>query len=193
MEYRILLSTEKNENSSRRGLMLNLKSKIREIPDWPKKGVIFRDITPLLEEPRYFKEAIKQMVKPWKNKKIDKVVGIDARGFLLAAPIAVALNAGLVIVRKKGKLPHKTIACEYDLEYNKETIEIHRDSIKEGERVLIVDDVLATGGTSRACAELADKLKGEIVGISFLIELDFLNGRKLLKKYKVHSVISYNS
>lgn len=173
--------------------MPNFKSKIREIPDFPKKGVNFKDITPLLEDSRYFKAAINLLAKYSHNPtmQVDKIAAIDARGFLLASALAYKLGAGIVIVRKKGKLPYKKISCEYDLEYGKETLEIHKDSIKPNERILIVDDVLATGGTALAAAKLVEKLKGKIVGIVFLVELSFLNGREKLKKYKTVSLMKY--
>lgn len=170
---------------------MNLKTKIRNVPNWPKKGVGFKDITPLLANPKYFKAVIDAIVRRAKDEKISKVVGIDARGFLLAAPVAYKLNAGLIIVRKKGKLPHHTISHEYELEYGKNTLEMHRDSIKSGERVLIVDDVLATGGTALAAAKLVEKLGGKIAGIAFLMELSFLGGVKKLKKYNVFSLVKY--
>ena len=173
--------------------MLNLQSKIREIPDFPKKGVSFKDITPLLEDAKYFRYLIDILFKKYKDKKIKKIVAIDARGFLIASALAYKLKTGLVIVRKKGKLPFKTVGCDYDLEYGKETLEIHKDSIKPKERILIIDDVLATGGTALAAAKLVEKLKGKIIGISFLIELLFLNGRKKLKKYKVDSLVQYST
>ncbi|OGZ32465.1 MAG: adenine phosphoribosyltransferase [Candidatus Portnoybacteria bacterium RBG_13_40_8] len=173
--------------------MLNLQSKIREIPDFPKKGVSFKDITPLLEDAKYFRYLIDILFKKYKDKKIKKIVAIDARGFLIASALAYKLKTGLVIVRKKGKLPFKTVGCDYDLEYGKETLEIHKDSIKPKERILIIDDVLATGGTALAAAKLVKKLKGRIIGISFLIELLFLNGRKKLKKYKVDSLVQYST
>ena len=144
--------------------MLNLQSKIREIPDFPKKGVSFKDITPLLEDAKYFRYLIDILFKKYKDKKIKKIVAIDARGFLIASALAYKLKTGLVIVRKKGKLPFKTVGCDYDLEYGKETLEIHKDSIKPKERILIIDDVLATGGTALAAAKLVKKLKGRIIG-----------------------------
>ena len=142
--------------------MLNLKSKIREVPDFPKKGVSFKDITPLLNDPKYFKVVIDLFYEEFKNSRLKKIIALDARGFLLASALAYKLGVGLVIARKKGKLPHKTIACEYDLEYGKETLEIHKDSIKAGEKVLIIDDVLATGGTALAAVKLAEKLKAPV-------------------------------
>lgn len=169
----------------------NFKSKIRDVADWPKKGVIFKDITPLLQEPVYFKRAIDGLVNFFQNKKIQKVVGIDARGFLLASAVAYQLGAGVAIVRKKGKLPYQAIMQEYDLEYGKNIIEMHQDAILPGERVAIIDDVLATGGTAQATAKLVESLKGKIVGIGFLINLTFLNGAKKLKKYKIYSLVKY--
>jgi len=168
-----------------------IKSKIREIPDWPKKGVGFKDITPLLEDRNVFRKTINLLAKPYLKKKIDKVVGIDARGFLLAAAVAYRLKAGIAIVRKKGKLPCKTICQEYNLEYGSNVIEMHRDCILPGERVLLVDDVLATGGTMEAAISLVEKLKGKIIGVDLLMELTFLNGREKIKKYKVRSLIKY--
>jgi len=170
-----------------------IKSKIREIPDWPKKGVNFKDITPLIEDGRVFKKVIDVLAKPYLNKRIDKIVGIDARGFLLAAPLAYKLNTGLAIVRKKGKLPSKTVSRKYALEYGSNIIQMHKDSILPGERVLLVDDVLATGGTMKAAIDLVKELKGKIIGIDFLIELTFLKGRKKLGGYKIRSLVKYNA
>ena len=171
--------------------MPDLKTKIREISDFPKKGINFKDITPLLEDARRFKQAIDLFVKEYKAMGIKKIIAIDARGFLIASALAYKLGSGIVIVRKKGKLPYKTIGCDYDLEYGKETLEIHQDSIKPGEKILIVDDVLATGGTALASAQLVEKLKGQIVGLAFLIELSFLQGREKLKKFKIISLVKY--
>lgn len=168
-----------------------IKSKIREIPDWPKKGVSFKDITPLLQDPVYFKNIIDEFVKNFKDKKIDKIVGIDARGFLLASAVAYKLGAGIAIVRKKGKLPYQCIMREYDLEYGTNCIEMHKDAILPGERVAIIDDVLATGGTMKATIDLVKKLKGKIIGIDFLIELTYLKGRKNLKGYKIRPLVKY--
>jgi len=171
--------------------MVNIKKFVREIPNWPKAGVNFKDITPLLQNKKAFQETINQTARPFEKNPPDLVVGIDARGFLLAAPLAYRLHAGLAIVRKKGKLPHKTLSAKYALEYATDCLEMHADAIKKGQKVVIADDVLATGGTMAATIELVEKLGGKIIGLVFLITLDFLNGRKKLKKYKIKSLISY--
>jgi len=170
---------------------MNLKKKIRNIPDFPQKGVIFRDIGPLLEDKVAFREAIAQLVGKIGGLKVDKVVGIDARGFILAGVLAEKLNAGMVMVRKSGKLPYKTEVVEYDLEYGKEVLEIQQDSIRPGEQILLVDDVLATGGSMSAAIKLVEKLGGEVAKIVFLIVLDYLPGRKVLNQYKIISLINY--
>lgn len=171
--------------------MVNLKGKIRNIPDFPEKGIVFRDIGPLLEDKKAFRLMVRQLVKKTTGLKVDKVIGIDARGFILAGILAHELGAGMVMVRKKGKLPFKTESMEYDLEYGKAILEIHNDSIKEGERVLLVDDVLATGGTMFATTKLVEKLKGRVVGIVFLIALDYLPGREKLKDYQIFSLVNF--
>jgi adenine phosphoribosyltransferase len=168
-----------------------IKKTIREIPNWPKGGVGFKDITPLLQDKKIFKIIIDEMARPYIGRKIDKVVGIDARGFIFAAALAYKLKAGLAIIRKKGKLPHQTISQKYLLEYRSDIIEMHKDAIRAGERVVMVDDVLATGGTMKAAVNLVKKLKGKIESIDFLIELSFLNGRKNLKNYKLRSLAKY--
>jgi len=170
---------------------MDLKQKIREIPDWPEKGVNFKDITPLLQDREAFKLAIDKMIEPFSENKPDIIVGIDARGFILSAAMAYKLGTGLTLIRKKGKLPPTTISQEYTLEYATNTIEMKDDAIQKGQKVLIVDDVLATGGTMEATCKIVEKLGGEIIGISFLIELDFLKGREKLKNYKVESLIHY--
>jgi len=170
---------------------MDLKSKIREVPNWPIKGVNFKDITTLLQDKKIFKHVIDGMSKPFKNKKIDKVVAIDARGFLLATPIAYKIGAGVSLVRKKGKLPYKTISATYQKEYGPDTITMHKDTIKPSEKVLIVDDLLATGGTLGATIKLIEKLKGKIVGISFIVDLPFLGGSQKFKKYNLHYLVSY--
>ena len=168
-----------------------VKSLIRDVPDFPQKGIVFKDITPLLADEAGFSTAIDLMVVHFGRGNVDKVVGIEARGFILASPVAYHFGAGFIPVRKQGKLPWRTHAEEYALEYGTATIEIHQDSITPGERVLIVDDVLATGGTSAAAAALVEKLEGKVVGIACLIELAFLNGREKLPGYDVFSLITY--
>lgn len=174
-----------------------LKEKIRKIEDWPKPGIVFWDITPLLEDKELFSKMIDEMAKPYLKQKVDKVVGIDARGFLLASAMAYKLKTGIAIVRKQGKLPSKTISKKYALEYGANTIEMHQDSIKPGEKVIMVDDVLATGGTMKAAIDLVKELKGKIIGIEFLSELRYLPGRKTLRNSptggKIRSLIKYDS
>jgi adenine phosphoribosyltransferase len=169
----------------------DLRAKIREIPDFPKPGILFYDITTLLKDPAGFREAIDLMLEPYRGEKIDVVVGMESRGFIFAAPMAYQLGAGFVPVRKLGKLPAEVISVEYALEYGSNTLEIHRDAIEPGQRVLIVDDLLATGGTVRGTIELVERLKGEVVGLAFLVELDFLKGRERLGGHRVTSVIRY--
>lgn len=168
-----------------------IKKTIRDIPDFPKKGVIFKDITPLLGDPAKFQKAVNGFIDRYKNEGIQKVLAVESRGFLLAAPVALALNAGLVPVRKKGKLPYKTVSASYALEYGTDTLEMHSDAIKKGEKVLILDDVLATGGTCGAVREMVSKLGGELVSAAFLIELEFLKGRDKLKDTDVFSLVKY--
>jgi adenine phosphoribosyltransferase len=172
---------------------MDLKSKIREIPDWPKAGINFKDITPLLEDKEAFRQAVEKLAAQFSEKKIDKIVGIDARGFLLAAPVAFKLGCGLSIVRKKGKLPSKCIGIEYTLEYASEIIEMHDDTIKPGENIVLIDDLCATGGTALAACDLIERLGGTIIGISFLIDLPFLGGSKLLREkgIEVRTLIEY--
>jgi adenine phosphoribosyltransferase len=169
----------------------DLRSKIREIPDFPKPGILFYDITTLLKDGKSFKKAIDLMLQPYKKEKIDVVVGMESRGFIFSAPMAYQLDAGFVPVRKLGKLPAETITVEYALEYGSNTLEIHRDAIQPGQKVLIVDDLLATGGTVRGTIELVERLKGDIAGLAFLVELDFLHGRDRLVGRRVTSVIKY--
>lgn len=168
---------------------MNLREFIRDIPDFPQKGILFRDITPLLKNKEAFEFAINEMCKPFKNEKIDIVVGIEARGLIIAAPIAFNIKAGFVPVRKPGKLPWKTKRREYELEYGMAILEVHEDAINKNDRVLIVDDVLATGGTAKATAELIKQLGGEVIGFDFLIELKDLNGRDVLKEYTLYSLL----
>ena len=168
-----------------------LRAKIREIPDFPKPGILFYDITTLLKDPAAYKEAIDLMLAPYRDEQVDIVVGMESRGFIFSAPLAYQLGAGFVPVRKLGKLPAETLTVEYALEYGSNTLEIHRDAIAPGQRVLIVDDLLATGGTVRGTIELIERLRGEVVGLAFLVELDFLKGRDRLEGRKVTSVIKY--
>ena len=168
-----------------------IRLKIREVPDWPEKGVSFKDITPLLQDRKLFCAMVGLLASPYLKGKIDKVVGIDARGFILAAAVAYRLKTGLAIVRKKGKLPLKKVSKEYSLEYANNVLEMHEDAISPGERVVIIDDVLATGGTMAATVDLVKRLKGKIVGIGFLIELTYLEGRKNLNGQKIKSLLKY--
>ena len=170
-----------------------IKLKIREISDWPKKGVNFKDITPLIQDKKVFRKTIDEMAHPYLGKNIDKIVGIDARGFIIAAALAYKLKTGIAIVRKEGKLPSKKVSKKYSLEYASNTIEMHQDAILPGEKVLLVDDVLATGGTMKATIDLVKKLGGKIVGVDFLMELSYLKGRQKLKGYKVRSLVKYYS
>jgi adenine phosphoribosyltransferase len=168
-----------------------LRAKIREIPDFPKPGILFYDITTLLKDPDAYHEAIDLMIEPYRDAEVDLVVGMESRGFIFSGPIAIQLHAGLVPVRKLGKLPSETVSVEYALEYGSNTLEIHKDAIGRGQRVLIVDDLLATGGTVRGTIELVERLQGTIVGLDFLVELLFLKGRERLRDYKTTSVIQY--
>lgn len=168
-----------------------LKALIRDVPDFPQEGIVFKDITPLLADENAFSSVIDLIVVNYGRGNIDKVVGIEARGFIIASPVAYHFGAGFVPVRKKGKLPSVTESEEYSLEYGTNTLEVHKDSIRPGERVLIVDDVLATGGTASATARLVERLGGKVVGIACLIELEFLGGRKNLGSYDFFSLISY--
>ncbi len=171
----------------------DLKQYIRNVPDFPKKGIVFRDITTLLKDPIALKETIEHLYESTKGLKIDKVVGIESRGFMFGAMLAEKLNVGFVTLRKPGKLPAETEKEFYDLEYGKDSIEIHKDAISKGERVLVHDDLLATGGTAKAAINLVEKLGGQVVQVLFLIELSFLNGREKLKGYNVKSLVNYAS
>jgi adenine phosphoribosyltransferase len=164
---------------------------IREVPDFPKPGILFYDITTLLKDAKGLRELIDELGAGYAGKGIDKVIGIEARGFIFAPAVAYALNAGFVPVRKPKKLPAATERVEYQLEYGTDALEIHRDAIAPGEKVLIVDDVLATGGTACAVTKLAEKLGGKVVGLGFVIELDFLKGREKLPGYDVRAMIHY--
>ncbi len=169
----------------------DLKAAIREIPDWPKKGILFYDVTTLLKQGRCFEQTINALVEPYKDKQVDLVLGIEARGFIFAPTVAYALKAGFVPVRKPGKLPAATLKASYELEYGTDSLEIHKDAIKPGQRVLIVDDLIATGGTAKATAGMAETMGAAVVGVTFVVELTFLNGRDKLTKYDVHSILKY--
>jgi adenine phosphoribosyltransferase len=169
----------------------DLRAKIREVPDFPKPGILFYDITTLLKEPDAFAEVIDRMADAVKDEQVDVVVGMESRGFIFAAPLAYKLKAGFVPVRKLGKLPAETIEVEYDLEYGTATLEVHRDAISAGQRVLIVDDLLATGGTVLGTIELVKRLGGEIASLAFMVELSALNGREQLAEFRIHSLIAY--
>jgi len=168
-----------------------VKALIRDVPDFPQEGIVFKDITPLLADPIAFSTVIDLIVVHFGRGNVDKVVGIEARGFIIASPVAYHFGAGFVPVRKKDKLPWNTEAAEYELEYGTATLEIHQDAVAAGERVLVVDDVLATGGTARATAQLVERIGGKVVGIACLIELGFLNGRDKLQGYDVFTLLNY--
>lgn len=169
----------------------NLKSAVRDVMDFPKAGIVFKDITPILADASLFHESITRLCETTNGAKIDKIVGIDARGFIFAAAVADRLGAGLVLVRKKGKLPWKTKQTSYSLEYGESIVEIHEDAVKPGETILLVDDLLATGGTAAAAVKLLDELGANLIGISVLIELSFLGGRAKLGNHPVHSILTY--
>ncbi|MGO4818759.1 adenine phosphoribosyltransferase [Flavobacterium sp. W22_SRS_FP1] len=164
---------------------------IRDIQGFPREGILFKDITPLLIDPKARKECLDILVSSLKDKKIDKVIGVESRGFFFGMLIAQELNLGFVPVRKPNKLPYDTISSSYELEYGTDTLEIHTDAIRKGDRVLIHDDVLATGGTAKAVCELVEELGGEIVQLNFLMELSFLNGREKIKEHDIFSAITY--
>ncbi len=168
-----------------------LRARIRDVPDFPKKGILFKDITPVLADPAIFKQVVEELAAHWRGKGIGKVVGIESRGFLFAAPLAYAIGAGLAVVRKPGKLPFRTIREIYALEYGEDSLEMHIDAIQPGERVVVVDDLLATGGTAEAVGRLVSREGGEVAGYSFVIELEFLKGAKRLGPDKVHALIRY--
>ena len=169
----------------------DLKNAIRDIPDFPQKGVIFKDITPLLNDPDLFRESVDLMAQEFADKNIDSVVCVEARGFIFGAAVAYKLGAALVPVRKEGKLPYRTRKVSYSLEYGQATVEIHEDAIRPGSRVLIIDDLLATGGTLAASVDLVREHGGEIIGVAVLIELDFLEGRDQLKDIPIFTLIHY--
>lgn len=173
--------------------LVDLKSKIRDIPNFPKEGIIFKDITPLLQDGEAFRSAVDAIAERFESEGIDLVVGAESRGFIFGAALAYKMGVGFVPARKPGKLPHKTHRAEYALEYGIDSLEMHQDAVAHGERVLIVDDLLATGGTARAKCNLVEMLGGKVVGVAFVIELGFLNGREKLQGYDVFSLINYES
>lgn len=171
--------------------MIDLKKTIRAVPDFPKKGIIFRDITTLMQDPQAFKKSCDILYERYKDANIDKIAGIDARGFVFGAVLAYKLNKGFIPVRKKGKLPHDIITEKYKLEYGESELEMHRDSVRKGEKIVIIDDLIATGGTVKATANMIEQLGGEVVECAFVVELPELNGRKILDKYKVYSILNF--
>jgi adenine phosphoribosyltransferase len=174
-----------------KGGVMDLKKYIRDIPDFPQKGVMFRDITTLLKEPEPFRYAVDTIVDRYKDQRVDKLVSVEARGYIFGGVIAYRLNCGFVPVRKPGKLPAETVAIDYTLEYGKNTIEMHRDAIAPGEMVLVFDDVLATGGTVQATCKLIEGVGGKIIGCAFISDLTYLKGSEKLRKYDVFSLVQY--
>lgn len=172
-------------------VLRKLKDKIRDVPNFPKEGILFKDITTLLQDAQAFRQAVDLMAETYRDKSVELVIGVESRGFIFGGALAYLLNAGFVPVRKEGKLPHQKVSEAYALEYGSAILEIHKDAIKPGQPVVIVDDLLATGGTARATANLVQKLGGKIVGISFLIELEFLKGAESLAEYDVVSHLSF--
>lgn len=169
-----------------------LKKCIRDIPNFPQEGIVFKDISTLLKDKRAFRRSIEILAKKFKDEKIEYVVGVESRGFIFGAPLAYALGAGFVPVRKKGKLPYKTKSITYELEYGKDTLEIHEDALRPKSRVLVVDDLLATGGTIKAVTDLLEGFKTKIVGVAFVVELKFLQGKSKLKNLPIYSIIQYD-
>jgi adenine phosphoribosyltransferase len=171
--------------------MTNLQSLIRDVPDFPKPGILFKDITPLLADAEALKDATREMARPFRKERIDKVVGIESRGFILGAIVARELDVGFIPVRKPGKLPYKSTSIDYALEYGSGTLEVHADACDRAARVLVVDDVLATGGTASATCALLERIGAEIVGVSFLVILEFLKGRERLRGRRLEAVLTY--
>lgn len=171
---------------------MDLASLIRDVPDFPIEGILFKDITTLTRNKEAFREAIDRMADQYADSNVDRIVAIEARGYIFGAPLAYKLGAGFVPIRKPGKLPAETISESYELEYGTNTLEMHRDGIEPGQRILVVDDLLATGGSARAAINLVERLGGTIVGVAFLVELDFLNGREKLEGYDMLSLIRYD-
>ena len=174
-------------------MSIELRNLIRSVPNFPKKGIVFRDITPLLADPVGLDQAVAQLAEPYRDSKIDLVAGVESRGFIFGAAVARELGSGFVIIRKPGKLPAATAKATYELEYGTDSIEIHTDAVSPGQRVLMIDDLLATGGTMTAACQLVEQLGGKIVGIAFLIELAFLKGREKLTGREILSLITYDA
>ncbi len=174
------------------GYAMKLGNTIRSFQDFPKKGILFRDISPILRDPEVMRYVIDQFYDHFRNKKIDLIAGIESRGFIFACPLGIKFNKGIIMIRKQGKLPGKTVSLAYSIEYGSATMEIQQDSIGKGQNVLIADDLLATGGTARASAELIERLGGKVVGFAFVMELASLKGRTLIKDYEVHSLVTYD-
>ena len=169
----------------------HLRAFVRDVPDFPKKGIVFKDITPLLKDPRAFREAVDALTEHYRHQGVSLVVAAEARGFILGPPVAYNLGSGFVPVRKPGKLPYHRKKATYQTEYSTDSLEIHEDAVRPGDRVLLLDDVLATGGTMAACCKLVESMGGQVVGCAFLVELTFLGGKKLLEGYDVFSLIQY--
>jgi adenine phosphoribosyltransferase len=170
---------------------LDLRDFVRDVPDFPRPGILFRDVTPLLADPAALREAIRRLAEPFRGARIERVVGVESRGFLLGAPVALELGAGLAIARKPGKLPRRTLGVSYELEYGTDRLEMHADAVDPGQRVLVVDDLIATGGTAAATLRLARTAGAEVVGCAFLIELVALGGRAQLDAKRIHVVLEY--
>lgn len=168
-----------------------IRAAIRDVPDFPRSGIIFKDLTPVIADGSLLRDTVGEMAAPYRDQRIDRVIGVEARGFIFGAPLAIALGTGFVPVRKPGKLPHRTARVDYALEYGTDALEAHLDAVVAGERVLVVDDLLATGGTAAGAVELIRGLGGHVVGVSFVVELTFLGGRARLRDVPVHSLVSY--
>ncbi len=188
----ILLQFEIPNLKSQIVQMEHLKQLIREVPDFPKPGINFYDITTLLKDADGFKQTIDALVAQYKDQQIDTIIGIESRGFIFGAPMALALGAGFVPVRKPNKLPAECVSISYDLEYGQDTLQMHRDAVGEGHKVLIVDDLLATGGTAKAVVDLVEQMKGDIVGVAFVVELTFLGGRQKFGGRDIFSLLKYD-
>lgn len=178
-------------SASFKSAMDRLKANIRDVPDFPRKGIIFKDITPILNDGQLFRLAVTNFAERYQRKSVERIVAIDARGFLFGGALAYLLGIGLTVVRKKGKLPYQSHSIDYDLEYGTGTLEMHIDGVMKNQRVVVIDDLLATGGTAEAAAKLVEQCGGEIVELAFLVELGFLKGRERLAKYPIYSAITY--